>query len=53
MAYKKSDPNHPMNSESTGGSSVGKVVNIAKPKRRPPVPKRYKMNCSTGKYATK
>ena len=49
MAYKKSDPRHPMNAERTGASSVEKVVNIATPKRRPTPPK-PKMNITTGKY---
>ena len=53
MAYSKSDPRHPMNAERTGRSSVEKIVNIAKPKRRPTPPKRKKgVNCSTGKYST-
>lgn len=48
MAYKKSDPRHPMNAERTGASTVTRATRtptgMADRKAKP------KMNVTTGKY---
>lgn len=60
MAYKKSDPRHAMNRERTGASTM--TVDIATPTSRPkrvngmatPTSRpKNRINCSTGKFATK
>lgn len=51
MAYSKSDPRHPMNSEGTSISKVRPASSYGMKDRKKG--RKMGINCSTGKYSTK